>query len=202
MSKKILVLSGSPRKGGNAFVFYDGSMSVLQKYIDNGKLVVQSGQLGMDKVATLRWDGATAQQRLENILSANYTGKKLDAVLSPYDGISIGVLAAVKSSGYGSGGLALPVVTGQDAEISSVKSIQADEQYSTVFKDTRTLAERTVKMVDAVLTGSEAEVNDTTSYDNGVMIVPSYLCDPVSVDKSNLKQALIDSGYYTEDQLK
>lgn len=197
----IELFGGSP-DDNNAFVFYDGSMSVLQKYIDNGKLVVQSGQLGMDKVATLRWDGATAQQRLENILSANYTGKKLDAVLSPYDGISIGVLAAVKSSGYGSGGLALPVVTGQDAEISSVKSIQADEQYSTVFKDTRTLAERTVKMVDAVLTGSEAEVNDTTSYDNGVMIVPSYLCDPVSVDKSNLKQALIDSGYYTEDQLK
>lgn len=197
----IELFGGSP-DDNNAYFFYDGAMSILKPYIDSGKLVVQSGQTGMDKVATLRWDAATAQQRMENILSANYTDKKLDAILSPYDGISIGVLAAVKSVGYGSGELKLPIITGQDAEVASVKSIIANEQAQTVFKDTRVLAEKTVIMVDAVLTGKEAEVNDTKTYDNGMKVVPSYLCDPVSVDKENVTKVLIDSGYYKEADLK
>ena len=198
----IELFGGSP-DDNNAYFFYDGAMSVLQPYIDKGQLVVKSGQTGMDKVSTLRWDGATAQARMDNVLSANYSdGAKLDAVLSPYDGISIGILSSVKAVGYGTGDLAMPIITGQDAEVPSVKSIIAGEQAQTVFKDTRTLAEKTVEMVDAVLQGKEATVNDTTTYDNGVKVVPSFLCDPVSVDVSNYKEALIDSGYYTEDQLK
>lgn len=197
----IELFGGSP-DDNNAYFFYDGAMSVLQPYIDGGKLVIKSGQTGMDKVSTLRWDGATAQARMDNILSAFYTSDRVDAVLSPYDGISIGVISSLKSIGYGSADMPMPVVSGQDAEIPSVKSIIAGEQYSTIFKDTRTLAEKCVKMVDAVLNGTEPEVNDNETYNNGIKIVPSYLCDPVAVDNSNYKEVLIDSGYYKEADLQ
>lgn len=195
-------LFGGSADDNNAYYFYDGAMSILQPYIDSGKLVVKSGQMGMEKVATLRWDGATAQTRMENILTANYASERIDAILSPYDGISIGVLAAVKAVGYGTADNPLPYISGQDAEIASIQSIMADEQYSTIFKDTRVLAEKCSQMVDAVLQGQEAEVNDTETYDNGVKVVPSYLCDPVIVDKSNYKEVLVDSGYYTEAELQ
>lgn len=197
----IELFGGSP-DDNNAYFFYDGAMSILQPYIDEGKLVVKSGQTGMDKVSTLRWDGATAQARMDNILSANYTSARVDAVLSPYDGISIGVISSLKSIGYGSADMAMPIVSGQDAEIPSVKSIIAGEQYSTIFKDTRVLAEKCVKMVDAAFKGTEPEINDTTTYDNGKKVVPSYLCDPVAVDISNYKEILIDSGYYKESDLQ
>ena len=156
----------------------------------------------MDVVGTLRWDGAVAQARMDNLLSANYGDKALHGALSPYDGLSIGILSSVKGVGYGSGDLPMPIVTGQDAEIPSVKSILKGEQYSTIFKDTRELAKVTVKMVDAVLAGGEPEINDTTTYDNGVKVVPSYLLEPVSVDASNWEEVLVGSGYYTEDQIK
>ena len=158
--------------------------------------------MGMDKVGTLRWDGAVAQARMDNILSANYTDKDVHGVLAPYDGLSIGILSSLKGVGYGSGDLAMPIVTGQDAEVQSVKSILAGEQYSTIFKDTRELARVTVGMVNAVMEGSEPEINDTTTYDNGVKVVPSYLLEPLPVDASNWEERLIGSGYYTEDQIK
>jgi putative multiple sugar transport system substrate-binding protein len=197
----IELFGGSP-DDTNAFYFYDGAMSVLQPYIDSGKLVVQSGQMGMDKVSTLRWDGIVAQARMENLLSAYYTDKRVDAVLAPYDGLSIGILSALKGVGYGTEGQPMPVVTGQDAEIASVKSMIAGEQTYTVFKDTRELAKQTAAMVDAALKGEEVPVNDTKTYDNGVKIVPSYLLIPFSVDVTNYEMYLIDSGYYTADQLK
>jgi putative multiple sugar transport system substrate-binding protein len=197
----IELFGGSP-DDNNAFFFYDGAMSVLQPLIDSGKLVVKSGQVGMDKVGTLRWDPATAQARMDNLLSAFYSEGRVDAVLSPYDGLSIGILSSLKGVGYGSSDLPLPVVSGQDAEIPSVKSILADEQYSTVFKDTRELAKVTVGMVDALMGGKEPEINDTKTYDNGVRVVPSYLLKPVAVTKENVKAVLVDGGYYTEDQLK
>ena len=197
----IELFGGSP-DDTNAFYFYDGAMSILQPYIDSGKLVVQSGQMGMDKVSTLRWDGIVAQARMENLLSAYYTDKRVDAVLAPYDGLSIGILSALKGVGYGTEGQPMPVVTGQDAEIASVKSMIAGEQTYTVFKDTRELAKQTAAMVDAALKGEEVPVNDTKTYDNGVKIVPSYLLIPFSVDVTNYEMYLIDSGYYTADQLK
>ncbi|PKA41330.1 multiple monosaccharide ABC transporter substrate-binding protein [Rhizobium sullae] len=197
----IELFGGSP-DDNNAFFFYDGAMSVLQPYIDSGKLVVKSGQTGMDKVGTLRWDAATAQARMDNLLSANYTDAKVDAVLSPYDGLSIGIISSLKGVGYGTPDQPLPVVSGQDAEVPSVKSIIAGEQHSTVFKDTRELAKVTVAMVDAVMSGKEPEVNDTKTYDNGVKVVPSYLLKPVAVDKTNYEKVLVEGGYYTADQLK
>ncbi|WP_331371877.1 multiple monosaccharide ABC transporter substrate-binding protein [Sinorhizobium chiapasense] len=198
--KNIELFGGSP-DDNNAFFFYDGAMSVLQPLIDSGKIVVKSGQTGMDQVGTLRWDGAVAQARMENLLSSTYTDAKVDGVLSPYDGLSIGIISALKGVGYGSGDMPMPVVTGQDAELPSVKSILADEQNSTVFKDTRELAKVTVGMVNAIMDGKEPEVNDTKTYENGVKVVPSYLLKPVAVDKSNAKEILVGSGYYTEDQI-
>ncbi|GHC55124.1 multiple monosaccharide ABC transporter substrate-binding protein [Neogemmobacter tilapiae] len=197
----IELFGGSP-DDNNAFFFYDGAMSVLQPLIDSGDIVVGSGQVGMDVVGTLRWDGAVAQARMDNLLSANYGDKVLHGALSPYDGLSIGILSSVKGVGYGSGDLLMPIVTGQDAELASVKSMLAGEQYSTVFKDTRTLAGVTVKMVDAILAGGEPEINDTKTYDNGVKVVPSYLLEPVSVGVANIEEILVGSGYYTADQLK
>ena len=197
----IELFGGSP-DDNNAYFFYNGAMSVLQPYIDSGKLKVQSGQVGMDKVSTLRWDGAVAQSRMDNLLSAYYGNKTLDAVLSPYDGISIGIISSLKGVGYGSASQPMPVVTGQDAEVPSVKSILAGEQRSTVFKDTRELAKVTVGMVDDLLAGRTPQVNDTKTYDNGKKVVPSYLLKPVLVDATNWKQVLVDGGYYKESQIK
>lgn len=197
----IELFGGSP-DDNNAYFFYDGAMSVLKPYLDSGKLVVRSKQMGMDKVGTLRWDGAVAQARMDNLLSAFYGKDKIHAVLSPYDGLSIGILSSLKGVGYCTAQQPCPYVSGQDAEIPSVKSILKGEQYSTIFKDTRELAKVTANMVDAMLSGKQPEVNDTKTYNNGIKVVPSYLLKPVLVDKSNWKPVLVGSGYYTEDKLK
>ncbi|GLP66847.1 putative multiple sugar transport system substrate-binding protein [Streptomyces sp. SAI-126] len=186
----------------NTKYFFGGAMSVLKPYIDSKKLVVKSGQTALNKVTTLRWDGATAQRRMDDILTGSYKTGRVDAVLSPYDGISIGILSALKSDGYGTGAKPLPVLTGQDAELASVKSIIAGQQTQTVYKDTRQLAKVAGSMVDAVLNGKKPETNDTKTYDNGSKVVPAYLLKPVSVDKTNYKQVLVDGGYYTEADLK
>ena len=200
-SFNIELFGGSP-DDTNAFYFYDGAMFVLQPYIDEGKLVVQSGQMGMDVVGTLRWDGAVAQSRMENLLSANYTDKRVDAVLSPYDGLSRGIIAALRGVGYGTADQPWPVITGQDAEVASVKAMIAGEQAYTVFKDTRELAAQTAKMVDQALKGETVEINDTKTYDNGVKVVPSYLLTPYSVDLSNYEKLLVESGYIKAEDLK
>ena len=195
-------LFGGSADDNNAFFFYDGAMSVLKPLIDKGTLVVQSKQMGMDKVATLRWDAATAQARMDNILSAFYTKKHVDAVLSPYDGLSIGIISSLKGVGYGSAALPMPVISGQDCEIPSIKSIIAHEQYSSIFKDTRELAKVAANMVDAVVSGGKPEINDTKTYNNKVKVVPSYLLTPLPVDASNWKSALVDTGYYKAEQLQ
>ena len=186
----------------NTKYFFNGAMSVLQPYIDKKQLVVKSKQTALNQVTTLRWDGATAQKRMEDILTSTYTSGKVDAVLSPYDGISIGIIAALKSDGYGSASKPLPVITGQDAELASVKSIIAGQQTQTVYKDIRKLAKVASTMIDDVLNGKKPEINDTKSYGNGVKTVPAYLLQPVSVDKTNYTKELVDTGYYTADQLK
>jgi putative multiple sugar transport system substrate-binding protein len=194
------LFGGSP-DDTNAFYFYDGAMSVLQPMIDSGEIVIGSGQMGMDTVGTLRWDGAVAQARMDNLLSANYTDKTVHGVLAPYDGLSRGIISSLKGVGYGSADQPMPIVTGQDAELPSVKGMIAGEQYSTVFKDTRELAKVTAKMVDTVLAGGEPEINDTSTYDNGVKVVPSYLLTPYSVKKEDITAMLVDSGYYTQEQI-
>jgi putative multiple sugar transport system substrate-binding protein len=193
------LFGGSP-DDTNAFYFYDGAMSVLQPLIDSGDIVIPSGQMGMDVVGTLRWDGAVAQARMDNLLSANYTDKKVHGVLAPYDGLSRGIISSLKGVGYVPGA-EMPIVTGQDAEIASVKGMIAGEQYSTVFKDTRELAKVTASMVDAVMAGNEPEINDTSTYNNEVKVVPSYLLTPYSVGVADIPAMLVDSGYYTQEQI-
>ena len=197
----IELFGGSP-DDNNAFFFYDGAMSVLQPYIDQKKLVVQSGQTGMKTVGTLHWDASTAQARMDNLLSAYYTDKHLDAVLSPNDTISIGILSSLKGVGYGKGDMKMPLVSGQDCEAPSIKSIIAGDQYSSIFKDTRDLAKVVAKMVKTVLSGKQPEINDTKTYNNGVKVVPSFLLKPVLVTKEDYKHVLVDSGYLKESQLK
>ncbi|MCX4566706.1 sugar ABC transporter substrate-binding protein [Streptomyces viridodiastaticus] len=185
----------------NTRYFFQGAMKVLKPYIDKKQLVVKSGQTELNQVTTLRWDGGTAQKRMDDILTSAYRSDRVDAVLSPYDGISIGILSALKSDGYGSKDKPLPVVTGQDAEVASVKSIISGQQSMTVFKDLRELAKVASNMVDALLNDKKPETNDTKSYDNGAKVVPAYLLEPVAVDKDNYKKALVDSGYIKESDL-
>lgn len=183
----------------NATFFFNGAMSVLRPYLARGRLVVRSGQTSFAAVATKRWDGAVAKARMTRILASSYGSARLDAVLSPYDGISRGILEAVKAAGYS--GSRLPVLTGQDAELDSVKLIAAGQQGQTVYKDTRELAKVAVQMTNSLLTGGTPEVNDTKQYNNGVKNVPTFLLQPVNVDKSNYQRVLVEGGYYTADQL-
>ncbi|MDS0198948.1 sugar-binding protein [Microbacterium imperiale] len=185
----------------NAFFFFDGAMDVLKPFIDDGTLVVKSGQTDIEQAATLRWDGETAQSRMEDILTANYSdGTQVDAVLSPYDGISRGIISALEGAGYAVGE-EWPIISGQDAEVDSVKAILADEQYATIFKDTRELAKVAADMAVAALNDEEPEINDTETYDNDVKVVPSYLLSPVPVVKDNVQSALVDTGYWTAEEL-
>ncbi|MFF9864926.1 multiple monosaccharide ABC transporter substrate-binding protein [Streptomyces sp. NPDC013953] len=198
-SHSIELFAGSP-DDNNTKYFWNGAMKVLRPYFASGRLVVRSKQTRMNQATTLRWDGGTAQKRMDDLISKNYGEERVDAVLSPYDGISIGIISALKSAGYGGKDRPLPIVTGQDAELASVKSILRGEQTQTVFKDTRKLAAQAVAMGDAVLDGRRPEVNNTTDYHNGRKAVPSFLLDPVSIDKSNT-QLLVREGYFTAGQL-
>lgn len=191
---------GSP-DDNNAHLFYQGAIDMLQPYIDAGKLVNPSGQIDFETVAILGWGSDDAQARMDNLINSYYAdGTKLDVVLSPNDSLAIGIVNSLVAAGFAED--SWPIVTGQDCDIPNVINIVKGLQSMSIFKDTRTLAERTVTMVDQILAGEEVEVNNTEDYDNGVKVVPSFLCDPVFADKDNYKELLIDSGYYTEDQIK
>jgi len=192
------ITAGDPGDN-NAGYFFNGAIDVLQKYIDNGTLNVVSGQKTFDEVATPSWATETAQSRAENILSSYYAdGTELDVWLCSNDSTAMGVENALAANYTGK----YPVITGQDCDIENTKNMIAGKQSMSIFKDTRTLASQVVKMVGQILSGTTVDVNDTTTYDNGSKVVPSYLCEPVFADANNYKTILIDSGYYTEDQLK
>ncbi|WP_321917061.1 multiple monosaccharide ABC transporter substrate-binding protein [Paraburkholderia sp. J11-2] len=193
---------GGSSDDNNAHMIYAGGMSVLKPYIDSGKFVIRSKQEAFEKIATRNWDGATAQSRMDNLLSAFYGKDHLDAVWTPNDAIAIGVISSLKGVGYGSAQSPMPVVTGQDADVQNVKAIVRGDQTTTVFKDTRKLASVTADMVDDALTGKTVPVNDTKSYNNGAKIVPTYLVKPVLVDKDSVQPLLVNSGYYTPAQIK
>jgi len=190
------LFAGSPDDTNSAY-FFNGAMSVLQPLIDDGSIVVPSGQTAQDQVGTLRWDGAVAQQRMDAIIAANYSDGStvVNGVLSPYDGLSRGIISSLQSAGYTVDSGEFPIVSGQDAEVASVKLMQTGEQYATIFKDTRTLAAVAAGMVDAVLSGSEPEINDQETYDNGVKVVDSFLCEPLIVYESDIEELLVGSGY-------
>lgn len=194
----IEIVTGDPGDN-NARYFYGGAMDVLKPYIDEGKLVVKSGQIDFETVATANWSTETAQSRMDAIISANYAdGTKLDAVLCSNDSTALGVTNSLEANYTGE----WPIITGQDCDIANVKNMIAGKQSMSIFKDTRTLASKVVEMVDAIMKGGEAPVNDKETYDNGTGVIPSYLCEPVFADASNYKELLVDSGYYTEADLQ
>ncbi len=187
----------------NTPLYFEGGLMELQPYIDNGMVIIKSGQTELGQAATQNWDGQNAQARMDNILSTHYSdGSKVDAVLSPYDGLSIGILSSLKAVGYGTADLPFPIITGQDAEVASVKSIIAGEQTHTVYVDTRALAKVAVDLAHQTLTTGKAEVNKPDAYDNGAKKVSAMAISAYSVDISNYKEMLIDSGYISEDELK
>ncbi len=186
----------------NAQFFWNGAMDTIQPFIDSGQVVVKSGQTTIDQAAILRWQQETAQRRMEDLLTSAYNdGSKVDGVLSPYDGISRGIITALQNAGYGSADKPMPIITGQDAEIASVKLIVDGVQYSTIFKDTRLLAEQAVTAAEAMLDGEEPEANDTTTYDNGVKVVPAYLLESQIVTADNIVETLVDTEYYSQAEV-
>ena len=192
------IFTGDPGDN-NAKFFYGGAMEVLKPYIDEGKLVVKSGQVEFDNVATAGWATEAAQSRMDAIVSANYAdGTKLDAVLCSNDSTALGATNSLEANYTGD----WPIITGQDCDKPNVKNMIAGKQSMSIFKDTRELAAQTVKMVDAIMKGGEAPINNEKDYNNGTGVIPSYLCEPVFADAKNYKTLLIDSGYYTEDDLK
>jgi len=198
----IEVFAGSP-DDNNATFFFNGAMKTLKPYLDDGTLKIGSGQDGFTQAATLQWDPATAKARMQNLIAKSYSGgTTLNGVLSPYDGMSIGIISALQGAGYGTSDRPLPTITGQDAEQASVKSIIAGQQYSTIYKDTRQLAEKSASMAEDLLSGKKPKVNDTTTYDNKVKVVPTFLFQPTVVTKENYQKVLVDSGYYSEADLK
>ena len=196
------IFGGSP-DDNNAFLFHDGAMSVLKPLIDAGTIVVKSGQVDMQKVGILHWDPSTAQARMDNLLSAYYSdGGRLDGVLSPWDGLSRGIISSLQGIGYGSADLPWPIITGQDAEAPSIKAIIAGSQYSTVFKDTRELAQTTADLVGTVMAGKQPAGLDVKTYDNGVKVVPTLLLRPYVVDINNYEKIVIDSGYLSKKDIQ
>ncbi|MGI6877588.1 multiple monosaccharide ABC transporter substrate-binding protein [Microbacterium sp. gxy059] len=201
--KIIELFAGSP-DDNNATFFYQGAMDTLEPYLEDGRLTIGSGQDDFDTISTLRWDQATAQKRMEDLITSTYDGgsRPLDGVLSPFDGISRGIITALENAGYGSTiEEGLPVVSGQDAEIASVKMINDGVQYATIFKDTRKLAAQAVEAATSYAEGEEPEANDTETYDNGVKVVPSNLLESDIVVQDNIQELLIDSDYWTEDEV-
>ena len=187
----------------NINYFFGGAMDVLKPYLDSGVIVCPSGQTAKAQAATLNWSTEEAQKRMENLITSNKygpKGQKLDAVYCSNDSTANGVTNALLAAGYTAANF--PIITGQDCDIVSVKNMLKGLQSMSVFKDTRTLASKVVEMVDALMQGKKAPVNDTKTYDNGALVVPSYLCEPVYGDINNYKALLVDSGYYTEAQLK
>ena len=190
---------GSP-DDNNALFLYNGVMEVLQQYLDNGVLRCKTGRTSFEKTCILRWSQETAQQWCENYLSGFYADEKLDIACTAFDGFAYGVKAACEGAGY-KVGVDWPLISGQDAELMATKNIIAGSQTCSIYKDTRLLASKCVTMVEAVLKGSQPEINDRSQYNNGKLVVPSYLCEPVAVDKSNVESVIVAGGYYTKEQL-
>lgn len=196
------LFAGSP-DDNNATHFFNGAMDTLKPFFDDGTLVVKSGQKEFGQIAILRWAQESAQKRMEDLLTSTYSGgDKVQGTVGGHDPMARGIITALTGGGYGATiEEGLPIVGGMDADIASVKLIQDGVQHSTIFKDTRLLAEQAVVAVDAYAQGNEPEANDTETYDNGKKVVPSYLLESQTIYQDNIKSVLIDSGYFTQEQV-
>ncbi|WP_455544107.1 substrate-binding domain-containing protein [Intestinibacter sp.] len=195
-----LEVFGGPVEDNNSYYLMTGAMDKLKVYVDSGQLVIQSGKSDIKDVATAEWSTKNAQRHMSHLLSSTYSDKKIDAVLCANDSIALGVINAFEDADYNTD--KLPIITGQDCDIESIKDIIDGTQSMSVFKDTRVLAEQVATMLEQLFNGEEVNSNDDKSYDNGNGVVPTYLCTPGFVDKDNYKKIIIDTGYYTEEELK
>ncbi len=197
--------AGSP-DDNNAKFFFSGAWDVLLPLIESKKLVCPSGKAPKSndewtKIGIQGWTSDAAQSEMQNRLNSFYAGgKKVNIVLSPNDSLALGIAQALQGAGYKPGD-SYPILTGQDADKANVLNIIAGKQSMTVWKDTRTLGDQVAKMVDQAVKGETVETNDTKSYDNGNKVVPTYLLPPVVVTKDDIQSKLVDSGFYTKEDL-
>lgn len=189
---------GSP-DDNNAIMFYNGLMEVLKPYLDDGTLVCKSGKITFNETAIVRWSEEQAAEKCARLLDTHYKNEDLDICASVFDGFAYGCKTALENAGYTKANW--PVITGQDADLKACRNIIDGVQTSSVYKDTRVLAEKCVTMVNAVCNGSTPEINDMEQYNNRVITVPAYLCTPVIINADNIKEVIVDGGYYTEEEL-
>ena len=182
----IELIAGSP-DDANSLKFFDGAMSVLTPKIDDGTLSIPSGQKEFNQVSTQGWDPKNVQTRMDTILSANYSGDDvMDGVLSPNDTLGRAAITSVEQAGKD-----LPVVTGQDSEDESVTWVTQGKQYSTIYKDTRTLVEASLALAIDAASGNDAPdvagatINDTDYESQEGNPVVSYLLTPQIVTADN-----------------
>jgi putative multiple sugar transport system permease protein len=179
----IELIAGSP-DDANSQVFFDGAMSILKPRIEDRTLSVKSKQTTFAQASTPGWKAENAQKRMDTILAGVYGRERLDGILAPNDTLARAALTSIRAAGKD-----LPVVTGQDSEVESVKSILKGEQYSTINKDTTTLVRQAIAMVDDLRQGKPPRVTDTKSYFNGVKIVPACLLEPQIVTLDNIRES-------------
>lgn len=196
-----LELFGGDFGDANAPLFFEGAMNILTPYIESGKLVVKSGQMEFNVVATTEWDGAKAQSRMDAILSTYYLDEPVDAVLSQNDDLAAGVISACKSAGYGTEAMPLPITTGQDCTASAVKSILAGEQSMTVLKNIKQLAYNGAYIIDCLVQGQTPEIENPVIYNNGSVDVKASAVEPMVLTADKVQELVIDSGYYTKADL-
>lgn len=166
----------------NAHLFFEGAMKILRPYIANGQLVVPSGETSFEQVSTKGWSADNAQARMEKLLTGADAGVKLDVVLVANDSLSAGVRKALTAYGY----TQMPLLTGQDADPEAVKAIKAGQQTMSVYKNPDMLISKSIRMIKAVIEGTRPDINNVTTYNNGVITVPAYLCTPLVVDAGNI----------------
>lgn len=186
----------------NAYWYYEEAMKLLQPYIDQGQLVIRSGQTDIEKVTIQGWAPEKTSARMENLVTTYYSGEEtLDVILAPADSIGVPIGNTLKNIGYGAADKPMPIITGNNGNPSAIQSIEAGQMSMSIFKDTRNLGKRTAEVIDAISKGETMTPDDTTTFDNGVITIPAFLYGMEVIDKDNWRELALDSGYYTSEQL-
>jgi len=181
-----VVLSGAPTDN-NSKMFRGGAMKMIQPFVDRKEIKIVMDQAVKD------WQPAEAMKLMENALTAN--SNNIDGVLAPNDGTAGGVIQALAQQKLAG---KIPV-TGQDAEMAAAKRIVEGTQTMTVFKDTRELAKKAIEVAILLAEGKSPAINGKVF--NGKSDIPALLLTPVAVDRSNIDQVLIESGYLNRDEV-
>ena len=180
------LMGGSP-VDNNAKLFRKGQMKVLQPLIDSGKSKVVGDQW-VDS-----WLAEKALQIMENALTANKNN--IDAVVASNDATAGGAIQALSAQGL-SGKVA---ISGQDADLAAIKRIVDGTQTMTVYKPITKLADKAAEI--AVTLGKNEKPTPNAELNNGLKNVPSYLLDPIAVNKDNIDDTIIKDGFHTKDAI-